>query len=119
MFTVIFQYGPTWEKRLDIQAKLRNISESELLKGTKAIYNHAYNPSTEPGTGTLDELEYINDQNTTNYSKSKMDAYTQLIDLLETDVTGQFLDRFKPLFAKFVYTRPDLYVTEDDEEGEE
>lgn len=119
VFTVIFQYGPTWEKKLDIQQKLRDISDEDLLKGSKAIYNHAFNPSTEPATLSLAELEYINDQSTTNYKKSKMDAYTQLIELLETDVTGAFLDKFKPLFAKFVYTKPDIYVTElDDEEGE-
>lgn len=119
VFTIIFQYGPTWEKRLDIQSKLRELSEDEIRKGFKAIYNHAYNPSTEPTTLSLAELEYINDQNTTNYSKSKLDSYGQLWELLKTDVTGEFLTKFKSLFAKFVYTRPDLYVTDlDDEEGE-
>ena len=78
IFSVIFQYGPTWEKRLDVQNKLRSISDDDLLKGSKAIYNHAYNPSEAPSTGTLDELNFINDQNTTNYKKSKMDAYAQL-----------------------------------------
>lgn len=116
VFTTIFQYGPTWEKRLEIQENLRGLSEEDLMKGSKAIYNHAFNPSNEPTTLSLAELEYINDQNTTNYKKSYMDAYTQLIELLDTDVTGAFLDKFKPLFAKFIYTKPDLYITED--EGE-
>lgn len=117
VFSIIFQYGPTWEKRLEVQKKLRELSDDEIRKGFKAVYNHAFNPSTEPTTGSLEELTYINDQNTTNYNKSKLDSYGQLMELIKTDVTGEFLDKFKPLFVKFIYTRPDLYVTED-EEGE-
>lgn len=78
IFSIIYQYGPTWEKRLAIQEDLRGLSGDDLLKGTKAIYNSALNPSTAPSTGSLDELTYINSQNTTNYKKSKMDAYAQL-----------------------------------------
>ena len=32
LFAVVFQYGPTWEKRLDIQSKLRALSEDEILQ---------------------------------------------------------------------------------------
>lgn len=113
LFTIIFEYGPTWEKRLDIQTKLRAISDDDLLLGAKAIYNHAYNPSTEPSTQSLTELTYINDQNTTNYKKSKMDAYTQLWNLLATDVTEGFLDRFSVLFKKFI--SPFVTIEEDEE----
>ena len=117
---IIFQYGPTWEKRLAIQQSLRGLSEDDLIKGSKAIYNHAYNPSDAPGTGTLGELEFINDQNTTNYKKSKMDAYGQLWELLNTDVTGEFLSKFQKCFKQFV--RPEkhwIYVTElGDEEND-
>ena len=78
VFSIIFQYGPTWEKRLDIQEKLRKLSADELATGSKAIHNSAFNPSTAPSTQATDELNYINSQNTTNYKKSKMDAYAQL-----------------------------------------
>ena len=78
LFSIVFMYAPTWEKRLEIQSKLRNISENDLLVGSKAIYNQALNPETTPKTSDLDELDYINQQNTTNYKKSKMDAYAQL-----------------------------------------
>jgi hypothetical protein len=78
MFSVIFQYGPTWQKRLDIQAKIRGLTDSDILIGSKAIYNTALNPSTAPSTGSLEELTYINSQNTTNYKKSKLEAYAQL-----------------------------------------
>lgn len=78
LFMTIWQYAPTWLKRVDIQGKLRSISDDDLIIGAKAVHNHAFNPSTEPSTQSLDELTYINDQNTTNYKKSKMDAYGQL-----------------------------------------
>ena len=120
IFSVIFQYGPTWEKRLDVQAKLRAISDDELLRGSKAIYNAALNPSTAPTTAALEELSYINSQNTTNYKKSKMDAYAQLMELLMVDVTEEFLVKFKKCFKVFVAPEmPLIYVSDtEDSEGE-
>lgn len=116
LFGVIFQYGPTWEKRLDIQTKLRNLTETELLSGAKTIYNHAYNPETEPKTGDITELNYINEQNTQNFVKNKLNAYSELMSLLETDVTGEFLDRFNICFKKFA--RPGTYLYVEDEDNE-
>lgn len=115
LFSVIFMYGPAWEKRLDIQDKVRQLSADDLLQGAKAVHNHAYNPGTEPSTSDLEELNYINDQNTTNYKKSKMDAYGQLWGLIATDVTAEFLDKFNDCFKKFVMpANPLIYVTEED-----
>ena len=120
VFGIIFQYGPSWEKKLEIQEKLRALSDDEISKGSKAIYNTAVNPSTQPSTQSLEELTYINSQNTTNYKKSKMDAYTQLWGLIDTDVTGDFINRFKVCFKQFVRPeKPLLYVTDNDETVEE
>ena len=116
LWGLIWQYGPTWEKRLDIQEKLRNIGDEQLLEGARAIYNHAFNPSTDPSTATLTELTYINDQNTTNYKKSKMDAYTQLWNLLATDVTEDFISKFKTLFKKAIAPFTILYESEEDDD---
>lgn len=116
IFSIIFEYGPSWEKRLDIQAKLRGLSEDDIVKGSKAIYNTALNDSTSPSTQTLEELNFINSQNTTNYKKSKMEAYAQLWDLINTDVTEAFIDRFKKCFKAFVSPeKPLLFVSEDEE----
>ena len=60
---------------MDLQNKIRNLSEDEIRTGTKAIYNQALNPGTEPSTGSLEELTSISAQNTTGYKKSKLDAY--------------------------------------------
>ena len=118
VFSIIFQYGPTWEKKLDIQESLRALGEEDIQKGSKAIYNTALNPSTQPSTGSLEELGYINSQNTTNYKKSKLEAYGQLWVLLDTDVTGDFVNKFKVCFKQFVRPeKPLLYITES-EEGE-
>ena len=106
LWATIFSYGPTWEKRLEIQGKLRNLTDDELFNGATQIYNHAYNPGTAPSTNTLDELTAINEQNTSKSKKGKMDAYAMLIALLETDVTESFLDKFKKLFLKVV--QPEL-----------
>lgn len=105
MWSKIFMYGPTWEKRLEIQTKLRALQDADILAGGKAIYNRAVNPDTSPSTATLTELPFISDQNTTNYIKSKLEGYATLTTLLETDVTKDFLDKFKSLFKYFV--RPD------------
>ena len=119
LFSIIFQYGPTWEKRLDIQNKLRNLTEDELMIGTKAIYNTANNPGTEPSTGSLEELPYINNQNTTGYKKSKMDAYANLLALLDTDVTEDFIKKFGKLFITILEPREPLwYATEIGEDND-
>ena len=113
VWSTIFSYGPTWEKRLEIQNKLRNLTDDELFTGATQIYNHAYNPGTAPSTSTLDELTAINEQNTSKNKKGKMDAYAMLIALLETDVTESFLDKFKKLFLKVVQPELPLWYTTD------
>ena len=119
LFSTIFMYGPAWESRLGLQDKIRDLlktsNEAELLQGAKAINNHAFNPATDPSTGSLEELTYINDQNTTQYKKSKMDAYGQLWNLVATDVTADFLARFNDCFKRFVKpANPLIYVTDED-----
>lgn len=102
IFSTIFMYAPAWEKRLDIQKKLRELSDEEIMKGSTAIYNSALNPSTAPSTAALEELPYINQQNATKYKKAKMDAYATLYALIETDVTEELIGKFKKLFITIV-----------------
>lgn len=58
LFSIVFMYGPTWQKRTDIQLKLRamDLDDGELFIGSKQIMNHAQNPAGTPGTSSLDEL---------------------------------------------------------------
>lgn len=113
VFALIFMYGPTWEKRLELQEAIRKLDIEELKKGSIAIYNKAYNPETAPTTQTLEEIETINEQNVNKYKRSTAEAYGILINLLQTDVTAYFLDRFRSLFLVIVEPQlPLWYVTD-------
>lgn len=227
MFSVIFQFGPTWEKRLSVQETLRGLNLSDLINdgaidelfnhsgqngvtesstgslnkstantGTQAvahtgtigvihdndvqnsgndttINNHAFNPGTAPAQDAYSPLTYINEQNaqkvtkgtkseqdessTTTYAntdtttnnlagqeasnstgsktvsgtdsiadtrkrsitKGKLAAYEHLLSLLDSDVTGDFLNKFKPCFKQFILPEHTLWYVEEDEEEEE
>ena len=117
LFSKIFQYGPTWKRRLDVQESVRNMSEEDLLQGSKQIYNQARNPSTKPTTGSLEELPKIDNQSTANNKRGKLDAYAFLESMLRTDVTEDFLRRFKDMFL--IIVEPELplwYETPAEEE---
>ena len=118
IWQTMFQYGPTWAKRLEVQEKVRGLSDAEILQGDKAIYNSALAPNQAPSTATLEEVPYISSQNTTNRKKSKLNAYNEVLMLLDTDVTEEYIGKFKKLFL--VVTDPRrtfIYATED--EGDE
>ena len=248
MFSIIFQYGPTWEKRLDVQKTLRDLQISDLVDNgsyhelfnhsasetssktgsdnntrtlnttekntgtstlantgtdttdstgtqdvahtgtvgtsgeTEDIKNHAYNPGTAPAQNAYSPLNYINEQNatknnvdstvtnnltdtttnnlqnqtthnttstttndlsradtgtitdaravndaieaenrsqnetTTVMTAGKLKAYEKLLELLQTDVTGEFISKFKICFKQFVMPeRHMIYVTEDED----
>ena len=125
LFSTIFMYGPTWVKRLDVQEILRNMSEEELMTGTRALLNRSDNPSqpifstdnlnntiTE-GTDSDTELPTINSQNVSKFRKGKLDAYMNLLALLETDVTEEFLLEFRKLFIKVIQPYAPLWFIED------
>lgn len=114
LFGTVFAYAPTWAKRVQLQESLRGLTDDELRAGTFAKHNHAYNPSTTPTTDIIDE---INEQNTTDYKKDKLSAYNALNEVLKTDVTQIFLDKFKRLFRTGVVLGvPIWYVTETETE---
>ena len=151
IFTIIWQYGPAWEKRLKMQEDIRGLTLQDITTGTKTdwtsdatqsqtnsgsdttINNHAYNPSTAPSTQSTNELDYIDQQNVAKGSdtrtisgsdskttgqvvtRSKMDAYAQLWELVATDVTNDYIAKFKRCFKQFVAPeRNMIYVTEED-----
>ena len=116
IMSVIATYGPTWQRKKAIQVSLRELSEDALIQGAKQIYNHAFNPSTEPSTSQLTELTHINDQNVTNNKKSKMEAYSILWANLHVDATDEYLNKFKNCFSRFVGDQyPIIYVEEEEE----
>lgn len=109
VMSIIFQHGPTWEKRLELQADMKALTLEEARVGYTNINNHAFNPETAPSTQDTNELNYVSDQNVSKSSKSKIDAVRDLWYILRTDVTTDFLDEFKKLFLKVVRPR-DTYI---------
>ena len=94
----VFEYGPTWSKRLEIQEKVRNMSDDEIQKGTIMTYNSAMNPDGAPTTDTWDTLKGINSQNKNLYQRGKLDSYAYIDQILKTDVTRDFIEKFKKFF---------------------
>ena len=109
-------------------------SQSQTNTGSDTtINNHAYNPSTAPSTQSTSELDYIDQQNVAKgtdtrtisgsdskttgqvVTKSKMDAYAQLWDLVATDVTNDYIAKFRKCFKQFISPERNMvYVTEED-----
>ena len=193
IFSVVFQYGPTWEKRLSMQETLRNMQLADLIDngsikevfesdesgshseefensgGTTStgtvkvdtdndiedIKNHAFNPGTAPAANAYSPLNYINEQHSnknvldgtqettndlagtssnegessgsnsreldsernTTITAGKLKAYEKLLELLDADVTGEFISKFKICFKQFVMPeRTWIYVTDVDED---
>lgn len=115
LMSIIFEAGPQWQRAMKLQADLVAMSDADLLKGSKAIYNHAMHPDTEPSTGQLEELEYIDDQNVTNYRKDKVIALVNAMDALDSNICDRFINRFRKLFINVLYPDyPLLYTSEED-----
>ena len=134
-----------------MQEDIRGLTLEEITTGTKTdwtsdgsqsqtntgsdttVNNHAYNPSTAPSTQSVNELDYIDQQNVAKgtdtrtisgsdskttgqvVTKSKMDAYAQLWELVATDVTNDYISKFRKCFKQFISPERNMvYVTEED-----
>lgn len=115
VMATIFKYGPTWEKRLEVQQQIRALTVEEIQAGTLAVTNNALNPGNKL-TKDDELIKNVNNQSRTNYKKSKLDAYGQLYAMLETDVTEEFLDKFKNLFNKWADPTDTLWYCIQDKE---
>lgn len=117
LFSIIFQYGPSWAKELEIQREIREMTVEDFQQGSINILNNASNPSTDPSTQTNTELPFINNQNVSKTKRSKADGYALLLSLLKEDITEKFLSRFKNLFLNIVQPQTPLwYITENQED---
>lgn len=113
MWSRVMEYGRFFERELEVQKDILGLSIEDLKQGSKAIYNTAHNPGTAPSTNSLEELEYINQQSTTNYKKSKLEGYALLMNMLNKDLVYDFVNKFKNLFIQVCYPDyPLLYVND-------
>ena len=115
IYSIIFQYGPTWQKKLEIQKNIRDLTLADIKKGATTIYNKALNPESSPSTHTTTEIDYINEQNVQKITKNDSQAYAEWMSLLEEDVTEFFLRKFNGCFKKIVRPEKVLeYVTDEE-----
>lgn len=116
LWTNVFSNGPKWQKHLDINKTIRALQIDDITDGTLAIYNHAYNPATEITTDEKNPdglITTVNDQNTTKYRRSKMQALEEYVGLLKKDPTEAYINTFRDLFLKIVEPYEEqLYETE-------
>lgn len=102
LYSIIFQYGPTWNKELSVQKEIRALTIDQFQEGTRNTVNNAMNPSTAPSTVDTEELPYVSQQNVSKVKRSKADGYALMLSLLKTDVTEDFMRRFQKLFLTIV-----------------
>lgn len=102
LYSIIFQYGPTWNKELTVQKEIRALTIDQFQEGTRNTVNNAMNPSTAPSTVDTEELPYVSQQNVSKVKRSKADGYALMLSLLKTDVTEDFMRRFQKLFLTIV-----------------
>lgn len=119
VFSIMFQYGPQWEKKLHLQAELRDLDETDIKTGTMTVSNHAFADATAPtqGTGSDYISDYINDQNITKYTLNPIDSKNRLWDALSSEGTEMFINKFKNLFIKIAVPDYPLWYESDLEEG--
>lgn len=115
LFSLVFQFGGTWQKKVELQSSIRALSLDQARIGNRQIDNHASNPALPPSTASLEELQYIDAQSSRGYKKGELETMAQISSLLEQDVTEEFLSHFKKLFLWVVSPqRPLWYITHED-----
>lgn len=125
VLSTIFKFGGSWQKRLTIQNTLQSMTEADIMKGVEQVSNSAANPGelpiTSAGNTIIDaegNLTYINNQHRTKVKKGLLEGYSILISLLKSDVTTEFIDRFKELFLTIVLPEAPLLYEGGEEEDE-
>lgn len=116
LFLVISNTAPAMLTQRYVQGELSKLTLDDVVSGSTQIFNHSFNPSTEPSTDTLEELETIDDQNTRKVRRSKLDALLILHDAVDFDIYDQFLSKFKKLFIKIAAPQAPLWYYDTSEE---
>lgn len=86
------------------------------LAGTSSLTSS----STTSGSDNVENSDESTNETTTTLTAGKLKAYEKLLELLQSDVTGEFINKFKICFKQFVMPeRTWIYVTNNDEEDDE
>lgn len=112
LFSLIMSYGPTFQKKLDLQKQLRDLTADEMLEGNKQISDAVDNPEYANFAGQ--ELDGITRQNVSRLKKSKIQGISDLWNMLSPDLTGEYIAQFNQLFSVFLHNET-TYVEEVEE----
>lgn len=110
LFQVYSEYGPEWQSKAELQKTIRSMSLADFADAGRLINNVALNPNTEPSDTSLDELQYINQQNVTRKKTSDAEAITRKLTMMEDGLDDDYLDHFKKLFSPFLIKDKPLYL---------
>ena len=85
-------------------------------KGTSS-HTEGSESVSNTGSKTVAGNDSSNDSRTRTMTVGKLEAYDRLLKLLDSDVTGEFISKFKLCFKQFVFPeRTWIYVSEDGQE---
>ena len=115
VMSIIWQYGPAWEKKLMIQKSLRDLTIDQLREGSYSVSGAGQHPGS-----TLSDTDIktagVNDYSRQNTTKGYLEAYGTLNTILDDRFMIEFIDRFKSLFRIVVMPEDPLYYKVDAEE---
>lgn len=111
--------APAFFKYKQLQDALSKMSLEEMIDGGTSILNHASNPNISPSDQTLTELTYIDSQTVNKLKKNKLQAYAEVISLIDSDIYAKFISKFQPLFLRITMPQSPLYYENDIEEEEQ
>lgn len=115
LFSIIFTHGGAWEEKYKIQKDIKALTTEQLKEGNSTINNTAYNPDTQPAASYLEGLPYISQQTAANQKRGELEKLVAKYNQIATDVTEDFLLKFKKLFLTVVFPEePGWYITEED-----
>lgn len=114
VFSTIWMYGPSWAKEVELQQQLRDLTDEELAAGNVTLNNTVLNEGTTVADPTK-MLDHLNDQRASVTQRGRIERINSVLMLLKTDVTAEFLDRFKPIFAIVTTPANELVYEVDDD----
>ena len=96
----------------------KNTAEGDqLTTNNLAGSSNSSGSGTEEGSGTNSGTKDLSSTRSTTMSAGKLKAYEKLLELLNSDVTGEFISKFKICFKQFVMPeRTWIYVTDTEED---
>lgn len=95
---LLYQYAPQFQKEMETQAKLRAMTDDELLSGAEMIANDAAHPASHIDVDDHEKIDTVNGQRTSWEKKDITRGYAELFALLDAELPSRFVERFRRLF---------------------